>query len=226
MWRTVSSGIGTGNGSQCISGNAAARRTKGAIFAFPPTDIHTMPHIAILSSSVRDGRMSQRVALHLHRHISADHRHTVDLIDLLEHDFPVFHERLKFMKDPAPAVVAFAERIRKADGVIIVCPEYNGSFPAGLKNVIDLLTEDWRKKPIAMVPVSSGPFGGAQVTQQLLFTLWKIRAWVVPGPMQVPAVKENFSEDGTPADAEAWARRTKALLDELEWAMEATRRMA
>jgi hypothetical protein len=27
-------------------------------------------------------------------------------------------------------------------------------------------------------------------------------------------------------DAEAWARRTKALLDELEWAMEATRRMA
>lgn len=185
-----------------------------------------MSHIAILSSSVRDGRASQRVALHLQHHIGHEGQHTADLIDLLEHDFPIFHERLKFQKAPAPAVVAFAERIRKADGVIMVVPEYNGGMPASLKNVIDLLTEDWKKKPIALVPVSGGPFGGAQVTTQLLFNLWKIRAWVVPGPMQVPTVKDNFSEDGTPADAEAWARRTKALLDELEWAMEATRRMA
>jgi hypothetical protein len=43
--------------------------------------------------------------------------------------------------------------------------------------------------------------------------------------MQVPAIKDNFQEDGTPNDAEAWARRTKAFLDELEWAMEAKKRM-
>jgi hypothetical protein len=41
----------------------------------------------------------------------------------------------------------------------------------------------------------------------------------------VPTVKENFNEDGSPADAEAWARRTKAFLEELEWAMEAKQRM-
>ncbi len=182
-------------------------------------------HIALLSTSVRDGRMSHRVALHLQRSITAEGRHTVDLIDLLDHDFPVFHERLKFMAAPAPEVVAFAERIRKADGVIIVTPEYNGSYPASLKNIIDLLTEDWKKKPIAISSVSGGAFGGSQVLTQLLFTLWKIRAWVVPGAMQVPTVKENFNEDGSPADAEAWARRTKAFLEELEWAMEAKHRM-
>lgn len=185
-----------------------------------------MPHIALLSASIRDNRNSHRVALHLHRHISTGSQHTVDLIDLLDHDFPIFHERLKFMKDPAPEVVAFAERVRKADGVIMVVPEYNGGVPASLKNVVDLLTEDWRKKPIALVPVSGGPFGGAQVTTQLQFNLWKIRGWVVPGPMQVPSVKDNFAQDGTPADAEAWARRTNALLEELAWAMEATARMA
>jgi len=106
-----------------------------------------------------------------------------------------------------------------------VTPEYNGSYPASLKNIIDLLTEDWKKKPIAISSVSGGAFGGSQVLNQLLFTLWKIRAWVVPGAMQVPMVKENFSEDGSPADAEAWARRTKAFLEELEWAMEAKQRM-
>ncbi len=185
-----------------------------------------MPQIAIISSSIRDGRASHRVTLHLQRHITDEGRHTVDLIDLLELDFPIFHERLKFMKEPAPALFAFAERIRKADGVIIVTPEYNGGMPASLKNVIDLLTEDWKKKPVALVPVSGGAFGGSQVTTQLLFNLWKIRTWVVPGPMQVPKVKDEFQEDGTPNDAEAWARRTKALLDELDWAMEATKRMA
>jgi NAD(P)H-dependent FMN reductase len=169
--------------------------------------------------------MSHRVTLHLQRHIQNDGRHSVDLIDLQEHDFPIFHERLKFMPDPSPDVMRFAGRIRKADGVIIVTPEYNGSFPASLKNIIDLLTEDWKKKPVALAPVSSGGFGGSQVLTQLLFTLWKIRAWVVPGPMQVPQVKDNFQEDGTPNDPEAWARRTKAFMEELEWAMEAVARM-
>lgn len=184
-----------------------------------------MSHIAILSSSVREGRMSNRVALHLQRSISAMEGHTIDLLDLNEFDFPIFHERLKFMKDPAPEVVAFAERIRKADGVIIVSPEYNGSYPASLKNVIDLLTEDWKKKPIALSTVSGGAFGGSQTLVSLVFTLWKIRGWVLPGPMQVPMVKDNFQEDGTPNDAEAWTKRTKAFMDELEWAMEAKKRM-
>lgn len=182
-------------------------------------------HIAILSASVRNGRLSHRVALHLQQYIVSTGAHTVDLLDLMEHEFPLFHERLSLQAAPAPNVVAFAERIRKADGVIVVAPEYNGSFPASLKNVIDLLTEDWRRKPIALVPVSSGAFGGTQLTTQLLFTLWKIRAWVVPGAMQVPGVKDQFQEDGTAHDAEAWQKRCKTLVDELTWAMEAKRRM-
>ncbi len=185
-----------------------------------------MGHIAILSASVRNGRASHRVALHLHRHLSASADHSCDLIDLMELDLPLFHERLKFMADPEPAVVAFAERIRKADGVIMVSPEYNGGYPASLKNVIDLLTEDWKRKPIGLVSVSSGGFGGSQLLVQLVFSLWKIRGWVAPGAMQVPNVKDNFQEDGTPNDAEAWERRTRAFLDELIYAMEARGRMS
>ncbi|MBX2980866.1 MAG: NAD(P)H-dependent oxidoreductase [Flavobacteriales bacterium] len=185
-----------------------------------------MSRILVLSSSIRAGRMSHRVAQHLKRHIQNTGRHIVHLVDLQELDLPLFHERLKFLENPGPEVLAFAEQVRSADGVIMVSPEYNGSYPASLKNVIDLLTEDWRKKPIALVPVSSGAFGGTQVVTQLLFTLWKIRAWVVPGAMHVPNVKDNFQEDGTAVDAEAWARRTTALLDELEWAMEARIKMA
>lgn len=184
-----------------------------------------MPHIAIISASVRTGRKSHNVALHLQRSISAT-SNSVDLLDLVEFDFPVFHERLKFMKEPPAKAVDFAERIRKADGVIIVTPEYNGSFPASLKNVIDLLTEDWKGKPISFCTASGGAFAGSQVMQELLFPLWKIKAWVVPSSMQVPKVQEQFGEGGTILmDQEGWERRTNVFLNDLGWAMEARRRM-
>jgi NAD(P)H-dependent FMN reductase len=184
-----------------------------------------MPKIAIISASIRDGRKSHRVAVHLQRTIEAMDGHSVDMLDLLEFDFPLFHERIKFMKDVDPKVMDFAERIRKADGVIMVTPEYNGGAPATLKNVIDLLTDDWKNKPIALSTVSSGGFGGSQTLVSLLFNLWKIRGWVVPGPMQVPNIKDNFDENNEPLDKEAWERRTNAFLEQLFWAIEAKKRM-
>lgn len=184
-----------------------------------------MPHFALISASVRTGRKSHNVALYLERSIAAT-ANTVDLLDLKAFDFPLFEERLKFMKDPAPAVVDFAERIRKADAVIIVTPEYNGSIPASLKNVIDLLTADWKGKPVGICATSGGNFAGAQALTQLVFPLWKIKAWVVPSSMQVPKMQEQFGDDGSVLmDEEGWKRRTDVFLNDLGWAVEATRRM-
>lgn len=180
-------------------------------------------HIAIISASVREGRRSHRVALYLHRTITASGG-TAEILDLKAYDFPLFTERLRYQKDPAPGTLDFAERVRKADGVIIVTPEYNGGYPASTKNAVDLLTDEWRRKPVAISTVSDGSFGGTQVITSLLFSLWKIKAWVV-AHMPVPKVGEAFDEEGRPQDADGWARRSKALLDELGWAMEARRRM-
>lgn len=184
-----------------------------------------MSHIAIISASVREGRKSHNVALHLERTLKTT-SNSVDLLDLREFDFPLFHERLKFMKEPPARVVEFAERLRKAEGVIIVTPEYNGSFPASLKNIIDLLTTDWKGRPISICTASDGQFAGTQVMVELLFPLWKIKAWVVPSSMQVPKVGDQFGEGGSILmDQEGWERRTKVFLDDLGWAMEARRRM-
>ena len=180
-------------------------------------------HIVIISASVREGRKSHRVALFLHNTVSAS-GNTAEILDLKELAFPLFSERLRYQKDPLPATLDFAERVRKADGVILVTPEYNGGYPASAKNVVDLLTDEWRRKPIAISTVSDGSFGGTQVITSLLFSLWKIKAWVV-AHMPVPKVGDSFDEAGTPVDPEGWAKRAKGLLDELDWAMEARRRM-
>src|SRR5215468_1470724 len=136
--------------------------------------------IAIISASVRIGRNSHRVALFFKKYIETNQLASVDLLDLNEYKFPIFTERLRNIKDPTEPMLEFADKIRKADGVIIVTPEYNGGYPASLKNVIDLLYVEWRRKPIALATASTGQFGGAQVTTSLVFILWKIGAWVVP----------------------------------------------
>jgi NAD(P)H-dependent FMN reductase len=183
-------------------------------------------HIAILSTSLRQARKSHRVVRYFKSRIEEDASRRVDVLDLQEYNFPLFDERIRFMENPPANVLDFADRIRKADGVIIVTPEYNGGYPASLKNVIDLLKDEWLRKPIALITVSSGPYGGVLVSPSLVFTLWKKGCWVVPARYNVASVEESFAEDGTPADKTTADRRATAFLQELYWCAEARRRMA
>jgi len=59
-----------------------------------------MPHIAILSASVRTGRNSHRVALFFKRFIEEKNLATVEIIDLNEYQFPIFNERIMYRKAP------------------------------------------------------------------------------------------------------------------------------
>lgn len=179
----------------------------------------------IISSSIRTGRKSHRLALFFRNYIMDRQLGEVKILDLVEYKFPLFEERLKFMTKPGDRITEFASEIRKSDAVIIVTPEYNGAYPASLKNVIDLLHEEWKRKPVSLVTVSSGIFGGAQVTTSLLFTLWKIGALVVPSPFPVPKVQENFSEQGEALDKDSSEKRAGIFMDELRWYARATVRM-
>ncbi|RZM29329.1 MAG: NADPH-dependent oxidoreductase [Pedobacter sp.] len=182
-------------------------------------------NIVILSASVRQGRNSHRVALYFQNYLTENNLGTVDMVDLAEYNFPVFEERLQYMPNPEQNILDFQRRINEADGVLLVTPEYNGGYPSSLKNVIDLLYKEWQKKPIALATVSAGPFGGAQVTTSLVFSLWKIGAWVVPAMFPVPHVQNNYDEKGVPNDKASTDKRAKKFIDELIWCMTAKSKM-
>jgi NAD(P)H-dependent FMN reductase len=185
-----------------------------------------MPHIAIISSSVRTGRKSHRIALYFKNYLEANNFATVDILDLKMYNFPLFEERLKYQKNPTAATLDFAVKIKSADGVIIVTPEYNGGYPASLKNVTDLLYDEWYRKPVAVSTVSDGIFGGSQVITSLQFSLWKIRAWTVPAMFPVSKVGESFTEDGTPVEKTEIDKRASRFVNELLWCIEAKKRMS
>ena len=181
--------------------------------------------IVIISASVRTGRMSHRAALFFKNFIEKENMASAEILDLQQYQFPIFDERLKFQKNPLPEAVEFSQKIRSADGVIIVTPEYNGAYPASLKNVIDLLNEEWKKKPVSISMVSSGAFGGSQVITSLQFALWKIQAWTVPVVFPVPKIGEAFDEQGAPIDKESMEKRARSFINELLWYIEAKKRM-
>ena len=184
-----------------------------------------MPTIAIISSSVRTGRASHRVALYFKNYLQTNNLASVELLDLNKYQFPVFDERLRYQKDPSPAMLDFAGHIKNADGVIIVTPEYNGGYPASLKNIVDLLYDEWYRKPVAIATASSGAFGGSQVITSLQFSLWKIRAWTVPAMFPVPKVQDAFDENGVPADQAGTDKRAAGFINELIWCVEAKSKM-
>lgn len=171
-----------------------------------------MPKIAIISPSVRKGRKSHNVALYFLNLIKEMNLAETEILDLLKYNFPLFNERLKHQESPSPGAVEFADKIRRADGVIIISPEYNGGVPASLKNAVDLLTDEWKNKPVAFVTVSDGKFAGTQAIISLQFSLWKLGADTVPGPLRIPDIISSFSDSGVPAEKPAMDKRAAAFV--------------
>ena len=184
-----------------------------------------MRHVAISSSGIRTGRRSHKVALYFQRYITDNQLATVELIDLKEANLPLSEERLSFLSDPAPEITSFAEKIKKADAVLVVSPEYNHSIPAGLKNAIDLLYEEWYRKPVALATVSSGMFGGVNALTLLQVIFIRVKAIPTAEVFPVPKVKDAFDAEGNPSDKESTDKRAARFVNDLLWFAEAVAKM-
>lgn len=180
-----------------------------------------MRHISIISSSVREGRKSHNVSLYFENYLNEHKLATTAIIDLKSYNFPIFQGTIKTLVNPAENILEFADKIKSSDGIIIVTPEYNGGYPASLKNAIDLLYDEWKHKPIGIVTVSGGPFAGSQVLVSLQFTLWKMMAWTIPAMFSVPTVDKAYDETGKAMDKSNSDKLAAIFIKELLWCIEA-----
>ncbi len=87
-----------------------------------------MPHIAIISSSVRTGRASHRVALYFKKFLENNGLATAEVLDLMEYQFPIFDERLKYQKEPSAETLAFAEKIKSTVPAMFPVPKVQAAF--------------------------------------------------------------------------------------------------
>jgi chromate reductase len=89
-------------------------------------------------------------------------------------DFPLYNHDIQLQGFPT-VVLAMADAIRAADGLIVVTPEYNHTIPGALKNAIDWISrlpnQPFAAKPVALQSSSQGLWGGlrAQLALRQMF---------------------------------------------------------
>jgi len=179
-----------------------------------------MFYIPIIVGSTRRDRQSIKVARFVLARLQPRAGVTTELLDLLEYNFPIMEERLHRRDDPPPRLQEFADKIARADSLIIVSPEYNNGYPGVLKNALDYLLPEYERKPVGIVTVSAGGFGGITCLAQLRLVTIGMGAVPIPENLSVSRVHDSFQEDGTPNDA-AYEQRATAFLDEILWFTEA-----
>jgi chromate reductase len=116
--------------------------------------------IAVLVGSLRKESFSRKTAQALVQLAPAPLQLAIVEIGLL----PLYNPDLETAAPPAEWV-KFRDRVRPADGIIFVTPEYNRSVPGLLKNAIDVGSRPpgksvFDKKPAGIVSVSPGAIGG------------------------------------------------------------------
>ena len=108
------------------------------------------------------------------------------------------------------------DAVIKADGLVLVTPEYNQGYPGVLKSVLDLLLKEYIHKAVAFVTVSAGPWGGTRVCEALLPVVRELGLAVTFTDLQFPSVGTKFDADGKLLDP-AYEKRGRGFLDELVW---------
>ncbi len=136
-----------------------------------------MNKLSVVVSSTRPQRIGGRVGSWVASQLEPDWDLTV--LDLAEIDLPFLDEDAVPGSGiyTQPHTLAWKAAIDDADVIVVVTPEYNGFFPAPLKNAIDYLYAEWEGKPMGLVGYGFG--GGARATTALAQLLANVKADVV-----------------------------------------------
>lgn len=168
--------------------------------------------LPIILGTNRKDRKSALVAKWLHGEMEKRAEIETRLFDVADFALPQ-GDYGQQIKDRFPD---WRDAIIRADGLVIVTPEYNHGYPGALKSVLDLLLKEYIHKAVALVGVSSGPFGGTRVIEALVPAVRELGLSVTFTDLNFPKVETKFNQDGKLLDP-AYEKRVKDFLDELVW---------
>ena len=171
----------------------------------------TRLQLAVIVGSTREGRFGDTVAHWFAAQARRRDELVVDVVDLAELGLPA-----ALPAHNTPEVQAYAERIDRADAVVVVTPEYNHSYPASLKQAIDILRAPWERKPVGFVSYG-GLSGGLRAVEHLRPVFAELYATTIRETVSFHGAALAFDEAGEPRDATGAAAAVKKLLDELIW---------
>jgi NAD(P)H-dependent FMN reductase len=167
--------------------------------------------LAIIIGSTREGRFADTVASWFVARARQRDDFDVDVIDLVELGLPP-----NWIREHDEATAAFSKRIDAADCFVVITPEYNHSFPAGLKQAIDLLKPEWKHKAVGFVAYG-GISGGLRAVEHLRTVFAELHVATIRETVSLHGAFQLFDEQGEHKDPAVADLAATTLLDDLAW---------
>lgn len=165
-------------------------------------------NLVILGGSLRPASLNRRLLHHLVGLLQARSL-AVSPFEGEALRFPLYEDDVA----PTDTLQTLQAALLKAQGLVIVSPEYNASIPGHLKNAVDWLStlkpSPWQGLPVLLCSASPGALGGARAMLPWRATLANMGALVFPASINVPLADTNLDEAGAPRDS-----RTAATLEQ------------
>lgn len=162
--------------------------------------------VKIILGTAREGRKSEKVAKYLMKKAGAL-GWEAELIDVRDYLLAYTH-RWKV----TPEMEAYRNKILEADALVIVAPEYNGSYPGELKILLDTIYDEYEGLPLGIATVSSVT-GGVRLLMELRTAAVNYRMLPV-GQVLFYNVDDLF--DGEELKDEKYKERVERLFRALE----------
>ena len=173
--------------------------------------------VPVIIGTPRQGRLTEPAANFVFGEVSKRSDITTELIDI---------RKIPIRADDAGEALKdkqFCATVQRADGLIIVAPEYNHSFPGLLKHVLDTNLTEYIHKAVGVCGVSAGPFGGARMIENFLPVLRELGLITIFWDVYFSNAGKLFDPvTGKIADP-AYPRRVEKFLNELVWMARALR---
>ena len=126
-------------------------------------------------------------------------------------------------QNPPEKVAELKRKIREADAIVFVTPEYNYSLPGVLKNAIDWASRPygdsaWDGKPAAIMGASVGGIATARAQYHLRQIMVFLNMFPINQPeVMIGNAAEKFDEQGNLTDEKTRAFIGKLLQNLVDW---------
>jgi chromate reductase, NAD(P)H dehydrogenase (quinone) len=182
----------------------------------------TYPQVLVFAGSTRNDSVNRKLARVAAKRLK-EMSIPATLVELRDYPMPIYDGDLEAEGTPAE-VLAFQELMHKHDALVIASPEFNGSFSALLKNLVDWVslpvagkgpTALFRGKTAALLSASPGRGGGQRGLRHLRELLGMIGVTVIASQLSVADAACAFDKDGELAKKQD-QEHLKLVLDELK----------
>jgi len=180
-------------------------------------DITRAVFLPVIIGTPRQGRLTEPAANFVFSEVSKRNDIQTELIDI---------RKIPLRIDDAGEALKnseFSATVARADGLILVVPEYNHSFPGLLKHVLDTNLKEYIHKAVGVCGVSAGPFGGARMIESLVPVLRELGLVTIFWDVYFGTAGKLFDPATGKITDPAYVGRLEKFLNELVWMARALR---